>query len=194
MRTAITLIFLLIAYVAFQFGSMYYKEHKETQRLSQSLVASNETLRFYKAQNGLMVAKSNTMQLKYDELKNAFPEILNEIRNLKINPKTVNSYTETVIKQEKQIITKLRDSIVRDTIKARVFNYQDAFYSVNGFAIGDSQTVNIRSTDSLIQVVYKGERYHPWLWILSRRKLQQSICSKNPNSKIIFNKTIEISK
>jgi len=58
------------------------------------------------------------------------------------------------------------------------------FIGVHGIAIGDTQRVVIASVDSLLQVVYRGERIHPWLWIFSKRKLQQAISSKNPNSRI----------
>ncbi|MBU0489989.1 MAG: hypothetical protein KKD31_18775, partial [Bacteroidetes bacterium] len=117
-----------------------------------------------------------------------------EIRNLKIKPNRVESFTETVVETEKQITTVLRDSIIHDTIQARVFDYADEFYSVAGIAIGDTQQVHIHSTDSLIQVVYKGKRRKPWLWIFSSRKLEQAIACKNPNAIVKYSRHIEISK
>jgi hypothetical protein len=44
------------------------------------------------------------------------------------------------------------------------------------------------------EVVYKGERIHPWIWFFSRRKLEQMITAKNPNSTILYNRTIQLSK
>jgi hypothetical protein len=151
-------------------------------------------LTYYRTQNGQLAAKNQTLQLRYNEVQQIFPKVLDEIRNLNIKPKHVTQYSETVVKQEKEIVIKLRDSLICDTIHARVFSYQDSFYKVKGIAVGDSQKVHISSLDSLVQVVYKGKRIRPWLWVFSRRKMEQVITSKNPNSKIMYNRTIQIVK
>ena len=173
-------------------GKKYSQERSDRLRITQSFQASNQELEYYKTRNGELVANNQALVLKVDELKEIYPEILSELRNMKIKPNRVNSYTETVIESEKQITTVLRDSIINDTIVVRIFNYRDEFYDVSGIAKGDSQKVNIHSTDSLIQVVYKGERIHPWLWIFSSRKLEQAITCKNPNATVVYSKHIEI--
>lgn len=183
---------ILFALISFVTGRMYKNERSNRIRLEQSFVAANQEVQYYKSRNGVLVAKVDALQLKYNELKDIYPEIIAEIRNLKINPGRVDQYSETVIHAQKDIVTTLRDSIIYDTIPVRVFNYNDEFYSVSGIAVGDTQRVHIESRDSLIQVVYRGERIKPWLWIFSRRKLQQVVSCKNPNSKISFSKQIEI--
>ena len=185
-------IVLLFALISFVTGRMYKTEHDNRIRLEQSFIAANQEVQYYKSRNGELVAKVDALQLKYNELKEIYPEIIAEIRNLKINPGRVDQYSETVIHTQKDIVTTLRDSIIFDTIPVRVFNYNDEFYSVSGIAVGDTQRVHIECRDSLIQVVYRGERIKPWLWIFSRRKLQQVVSCKNPNSKISFSKQIEI--
>ena len=187
-----TFIFLFICFVGFEYAKMYYHEKRERDRVTESFKASEETLRYYHTQNGKLAAQNQTLQLKYNEVQQIFPKVLDEIRNLDVKPSRVTQYTETVVKGEKEILTHLRDSIIHDTIRARAFNYQDSFYTVKGIAIGDSQRVKICSIDSLIQVVYKGKRMRPWLWIFSRRKIEQVISCKNPNNKILYNKTIQI--
>jgi len=124
-------------------------------------------------------------------MPNIYPEIIYEIKNLKVNPRRVEHFSETIIQQQKDIITKLKDSLIYDTVLVRVFNYHDAFYTIKGIAIGDTQKVHIESRDSLIQVVYKGERYKPWLWIFSRRKLEQVVSCKNLNNKVEYSRIIE---
>jgi len=186
-----TLVFIGIVWVI---GKLYLNEHKDKVRMENSFKAANMQIEYYKAKNGQLVAKTDVIQLKYSELKNTFPEIIAEIRNLKINPRQITNYSETVIHQDKDITTLLRDSVIYDTVPVRIFNYKDEFYTVSGIAIGDTQKVHIESKDSLIQVVYKGERYKPWLWIFSKRKLQQLVSCKNPNTKIVFNKNVEIYK
>jgi regulator of replication initiation timing len=171
---------------------MYFNERKEKNRLEVSWKDSKQQIEYFKAKNGDLVAKNNVLQLKYSELKNVYPEIIAEIKNLKVNPRRVEHFSETVIQQQKDIITTLKDSLIYDTISVRVFNYHDEFYTIKGIAIGDTQKVHIESRDSLIQVVLKGDRYKPWLWIFSKRKLQQVVSCKNPNSKIVFSSIIEL--
>ncbi len=187
-----TILFFFILFVGFEYAKMYYKEKRERQRITESFKASEEKLTYYKTQNGQLAAKSHVLQLRYNEVQQIFPVILSELHNLDINPRRVTHFSETVIRQEKEIVTKLRDSLICDTIHARVFNYSDSFYTVKGIAVGDSQNVHITSLDSLVQVVYKAKRIHPWLWFFSRRSLEQVIVSKNPNSTILYNKTIQI--
>lgn len=189
-----TLLFFFICFVGFEYAKMYYKEKRERERVTESFKASEQKLTYYRTQNGLLAAKNQTLQLRYNEVELIFPKVLNEIRNLDIKPRHVTQYSETVVKQEKEIVTKLRDSLICDTIHARVFSYRNSFYTVKGIAVGDSQKVHITSLDSLVQVVYKGKRIHPWMWFLSRRRLEQVIVSKNPNSTILYNKTIQIVK
>lgn len=192
--TFVTCLMLLFGFIAFEFGKKYYNERNDKNRLQESWVAANTQLQYYKAKNGDLVAKNNVLQLKYNELKTVYPEIIDEIRNLKINPKRVEHFSETVIHEQKDIVTSLRDSVIYDTVPVRVFNYKDEFYTVNGIAIGDTQKVHIESRDSLIQVVYWGERYKPWLWIFSRRKLQQVVECKNRNCIIEYNRFLQVEK
>lgn len=180
--------------VAIVFVGKYLRERADRERMENNLAASNKQIEYYQTENGQLAARTDALQLHNDELKQLYPEIMAELKNLKVPARRVENYSETVIHHDKEIVTKLRDSLFYDTVPVRIFNYQDEFYKVSGIAIVDTQKVHIESTDSLIQVVYRGERYKPWLWIFSRRKLQQSIVSKNPNSKIIYARQIKIEK
>jgi hypothetical protein len=185
-------VILIIIGITTLLGNLYFNEHNDKVRLEKSFAAANQQIKYYTTRDGMLAAKIEVLQLRYTELKNIYPEIISEIKNLKINPRSVNNYSETVIKQEKDIVTKLHDSIIFDSVPVRVFNYHDEFYTVKGLAIGDTQKVHIESRDSLIQVVFKGDRYKPWLWIFSRRKLQQVVRCKNPNSFLKFSRDLEI--
>lgn len=180
------------AVVAIVFASQYFKRAADYNRMRENMESDHVQLVYYKTLNGQLAAKTDALQLRYQEVKAIYPEIMAELKNLKIPAARVENYSETIIHHDKQIITPLRDSTIYDTVPVKVFNYQDEFYKVSGIATADIQQVYIESTDSLIQVVYRGERYKPWLWIFSKRKLQQTILSKNPNSKVIYSKQIEI--
>lgn len=180
--------------IAIVFVRKFFSERAERERMQNNLAASQRQIAYYQTEKGQIAARTDALTLHYHELRQLYPEIIAEIKNLKVQAKHVENYSETVIHHEKEIVTKLRDSLLFDTVPVKVFNYADEFYNVTGIATADTQRVHIESTDSLIQVVYRGERHKPWLWIFSRRKLQQSILSKNPNSKIIYSRTIKIEK
>ena len=187
-------IFLLLCFTTFGFARQYFRERKDKNRVETNFEIAETSLRIYKLKNSHLAAQNRVMQLHYDEMANIYPKILAEVKNLEIRPKYLTQYSETVVNQEKEIRTNLRDSIILDTIPARVFNYEDQFYSVKGIAVGDSQRVSIHSRDSIIQVIYRGKRIHPWMWILSKRQNEQIITCKNPANTILYNKTIQISK
>ena len=192
--TVLTLLVLIFGFTTFEFGKMYFKAVNDKNRIERSWNASKQEIVYYKAKNGDLVAKNDVLQLKYSELKDIYPEIISELKNLKINPRRVEHFSETIIQQQKDIITTLKDSLIYDTVLVRVFNYHDVFYTIKGIAIGDTQKVHIESRDSLIQVVFRGERYKPLWWIFSKRKLQQVVSCKNPNNKVEYSQIIEITK
>jgi len=173
---------------------LYFRELKANTRLLNAVAESKKELTYYKSKAGQDVAKSNVLQIQLKELRAAFPEVITEIQNLKVKPGRAQLYSETEIITEKHITTVLKDSIVFDTIKGACFNFTDKWYNVSGCKINDSLTIAINSQDSIVQVLYKGDRVRHWLWILSRRKLQQSITSKNPANKIIYSRVVEIEK
>jgi hypothetical protein len=189
-----TTIFLFLCFTTFGFAREYFRERKAKNRIQTNFEIAETSIRIYKLKNGQLAAQNRVMRLHYDELAAIYPKILEEVKNIEIRPKYLTQYSETVVNQEKEIRTNLRDSIILDTIPARFFNYEDQFYRVKGIAIGDSQRVSIHSRDSLIQAIYRGKRIHPWLWIFSRRQTEQVITCKNPANTILYNKTIQISK
>lgn len=175
-------------------GKELYKANDNYKRIKKSFAVSFQDLQYSKLENGKLVAKIDVLQLKHTELRKIYPEILNEIRNLDIKSKRVEYFSETIIKHEHNIVSKLKDSLLLDSNHIQYFDYVDDYYKVKGEIKHDSVKMNIASTDSLIQLVYRGKRIKPWLWIFSPRPLEQVIYSKNPNSKISYQKTIKLSK
>ena len=196
MRSKILLIFICVFLIGFSvFLSKQLVQSKlNAKRLENSFATSQKSVEYYKGLNGKLSAKIDVMELKHSEIKKIFPQILSEIENLKIKSRHVKQYSETVIHQDKEIITEIKDSIVYDTISFKSFDYSDEYFKVFGNILNDSVYLKINTTDSIIQVIYKGKRPKPWLWFFSPRQLQQSIQSKNPYSRILYSKTIQISK
>ena len=193
-RIAYSIIILFFCFTTVGFAREYFRERRGKKRMETNLDIAETSMKVYRLKNSHLAAQNQVMRMHYDEMAAIYPKILEEVKNIEIRPKYLTQYSETVINQEKEIVTLVRDSTVMDTITARVFNYQDDFYRVRGIAVGDSQRVSIQSRDSIIQVVYRGERLHPWMWLLSGRRLQQRITCKNPSGSILYNKTIQIQR
>ena len=163
-------------------------------RINQSFADSKKELINFKAVNGKLATKVDVLQFRNTEIENIYPKILEELKNLRIKNRMATQFSETIMEHELAISTSLKDSIIEDSIKVQNFDYKDEYYEVKGQIINDSIHLNINSCDSIIQVVYKGKRKRPWLWIFSKRQLEQVIYSKNPNSKISYSRIIQITK
>ena len=188
------LIFVSFLVIDFIIIKSLFESKEDYKRLKYSIGVANNQIEYFRAKNGELISKVDVMILTQKELKNIYPEIITEIDNLNLKTRHLEQFSEAVISNDRNIITLLKDSIIYDTISIKAFNYSDKHFSVNGIVQSDSLELNISSIDSITQVVFKGERKRPWLWVLSRRKLQQIIKSSNPNSKIIYSKFIEVEK
>jgi hypothetical protein len=151
-------------------------------------------IEYVKTQNGKLAAQTDVLLLRTGELKGLFPVQAKTVTDMGVKLNRATQLSTTVIETQKNIITLVRDSIIRDTIHVKVFEYADRWYRINGLSQGNAQQLLIHSTDTLTQVVFKGEREKPWLWIFSPRRLQQRVSVSNPNSTIRYSQFIQIIK
>lgn len=166
----------------------------DNERLSLNMQTLSNEISFVKTQNGKLAAQTDVLLLRTSELKSLFPKEANAIKQMGVKVSNATQVSSTVVETQKNIITLVSDSIICDTIHVKVFDYKDQWYQISGIAQGDSQRLQIHSTDTLTQVVYKGERIHPWLWVFSPRKLQQRVSVSNPNATIKYSQFIQIQK
>ena len=167
---------------------------EENQRLEGNVRSLSIGLKQIQLENGAIAGQSEVLTLRIQELKTLFPLQFKAILEAGVKPERAQQVSTTIIETQKQIVTTIRDSLIHDTIRVKVFSYSDPWYTIKGQALGDTQRVQIQSRDSLIQVVFKGERTKPWLWIFSPRRIQQRMFSSNPNSTIKYSQTINIQK
>ncbi len=142
--------------------------------------------------DGRFAAETAAMNLRLKELSTLYPKIMAEIRNLDIKPERTVQVTNHYTENEKHITTLVRDTIIRDTVRVRVFDYEDGYYSVKGIAEADTQRVSITSRDTLMQVVFRGKREKPRRWIFSPRQLEQRVALKNPNAVVEYSQIIQL--
>jgi len=162
--------------------------------MTSNLQTLTSSLDFVRTQNGTLAAQTNVLLLRTNELKQMFPVQAKTVRDMGVKLNRATQLSTTVIETQKNIVTIVRDSIIHDTNQVKVFTYADRWYQIRGINQGDSQSLQIQTTDTLTQVVFKGEREKPWLWIFSPRKLQQRVSVSNPNAIIKYSSLIQIQK
>lgn len=190
------LIALIIGLAAFLYSlfNLYTAAKNDKNRLQYNIHATQTAIEYLKTKNNKDYARINALTNKIDELENS---VIAEMKNLSIKVNRVVTYNETEITTEKEIITRLRDTaILSDSFS--VIDYKDNYYKIFGLINADTARINIASTDSIIQVVYRGQRISkkgkikPNWFFFTPRRLQQAIFSKNPNAKIAYSKFIVI--
>ena len=167
---------------------------RENARMSSNMEAIMASIYYVRTQNGKLAAQTDVLLLRTNELKKLFPIEAKSIDDMGVKIGRATQLSTTIIESQKNIVTLVRDSIVHDTVRVKVFSYQDHWYQITGISDGRSQKLQIHSTDTLTQVVFKGEREKPWLWIFSPRKLQQRVSVSNPNATIKYSSVIQIQK
>jgi len=168
--------------------------HADNKRLSSNIKTLGAELTLVKTKSGQLAAQSDLLVLQTRELRKLFPKEVKQIENLGVKVNKTTQYSTTVVETKTNVLTTLRDSIVLDTVQVRVFDYEDQWYQIRGVIEKDTQRLEIKSMDTLTQVLFYGERQKPWLWFFSPRKLQQRVSVSNPNATIKYSQTIQIQK
>lgn len=167
---------------------------QDNARLANNMETLNASIKYVRTQNGRLSAQTDVLLLRTGELKELFPAQARAVTDMGIKLNRATQLSSTVIETQKNIITLVRDSIIHDTVRVKVFSYSDQWYKVSGISDNQSQQLQIYTTDTLTQVVFKGKREKPWLWIFSPRKLQQRVSVSNPNATIKYSSLIQIQK
>ena len=178
--------------LSFSFWRLWTTEKDNYQRIFKAGEALGQEITTLRLENGQLASENQVLQLKSKELEALLPELAAEVRGLKVRLGKVQSVNATGFTVQTPATVRLRDSVIYDTVQVRVFDYQDGFFAVRGKAIGNRQHLELSYQDTLVQVVYRGERERPWLWIFSPRKLMQRVSLKNPNAHIHYTQQIEI--
>ena len=178
--------------LSFCFWRLWTVEKDNYQRIFKAGEAQGQEITTLRLENGQLASENQVLQLKSKELAALLPELAGEVRGLNVRLGKAQSVSATGFTVQTPATVLLRDSVIFDTVQVRVFDYQDGFFTVQGKAMGNRQHLELSYQDTLVQVVYRGERERPWLWIFSPRKLMQRVSLKNPNAHIHCTQQIEI--
>jgi hypothetical protein len=168
------------------------KEKENSRRLYENARGLDGQITELQTLRGQLMAENQILRLKSDELEAILPQIKSEIENLRIRFSRAQKYSETAFSAQITPLVSLRDSVIFDTIPVKLFDFQDDYFLVRGLSQQSMQQLEIAYRDTLIQVVYRGDRPKPWLWFFSKRPLMQRVALKNPNAQIHYSQVIEI--
>jgi hypothetical protein len=164
----------------------------ENRKLKRAREALHLELNQLNDRNGNLMYQNKLLRLSQTELQVLIPGLKQEIEGLNIELKRTKQVSQTHFVVDTLFHTVLRDSTVQDSVKAKSVFYSDDYFHMQGLIIGDLATWKLSYQDTLVQVVFRGKRIRPWLWIFSRRQLMQRIQLKNPQAQIHYSEIIQI--
>ena len=184
-------IFLL--FVTFQTFKLYYNEKKTTTRLTEALAISQKECTYFKAKNGDQAVKLQSQELTIKEIRATIPAVIRDLKNLYIQPRQLKYFVQANTTANAHIETTLRDSVIMDTIKVKVIDYLDQWFTVKGLINGNTTKMDISTSDTLNVAGYLSRRPHPWLWIFGgKRHPEAAITNKNPFIKYSITKSLVV--
>jgi hypothetical protein len=175
---------LLLSFMAIlTMGAYIYNDVQQDRRIARNHEAQ---LRYLKARDGKQIADIRVEQLTKKEIEEAVGAVL---KNMNIKAKNVNSYQETTIHAEKEIITRVEylPSPVDSNKRIECINYSDSAYSISGCKQDSIYKLKFGVDIKLIGV---NDRYRE-KWFQLKKKNHFQAMSTTPGVKITSLRVIE---
>ena len=169
---------------------------EDRDRLNTNQRSLLEQVSFYRTKDSLSAASIERLTLTTNELKAYFPQLSEAVKNLNLKVKRLQSVAQTATEARYSIVTPIVDSIIiRDTIEKPVvlkcIDFENSYLRVSGCEEGGLFRGNIRTLDTLVQVVHRVPRkflFFRW----GTKAIRQEVVSKNPYSSITYSEYIEL--
>ncbi|MDP3914363.1 MAG: hypothetical protein Q8R96_11590 [Bacteroidota bacterium] len=179
--------------------NLYFSEKANSNRLFSNLKAVNEQAETYTTRDGYPATKKTIQELSTKELKQAFPEATAIIKNMRIEPRRVQSFTQLSQGLTIKVKAPVTDSVLFDTrlndsLQVKKLNYSDKWISIQAEIKPDTGLITIAAIDTIYTSIYKGKRRRPALWIFSRRNYEAAATNRSPYIKIQVVQGITIKK
>ncbi len=173
----------------------YRTLHAENQRLNQNITILSSDVELYRTRNGESVAEVRTLRLRQSELEQTNEQLADQIRDLKIRLRHINSLASASTATEVEFSARIPDSVLHrpvvDTIRLPL--YYDRWNTLQATLIGDRIEGRFTSIDTLRQVVYRVP--HRFLFIrYGTKELRQVITSSNPSTRLVYSSHITIER
>lgn len=177
---------------------LYKFERSERIRMQGNQNTLLDNLRIYKLSDSSSVATIGKLELSVKELKHSnlqeITDLKGTIAKLDIKLRHVMAATSTNFETVTTLNTHLRDSVIYDTIPIKYFSRSSRFNDVTLQifpTFRDSLNMKVITRDTLTQIVHKVPKGFAF-W--KPRRIEQTIRFANPDTRIHFNRYIEIRK
>lgn len=190
-QTAVIWVFLIFVTAASLTG--YIREQSKSKRLLYNLIAARDNSKTFTTRDGHQASKLISQNLTAPELKKINPEVISQLKNLYIPPRLVQSYTQSTQTMQATISAPVETQFIAspdstptlpDSIKVQRFSFADKWISISGIVDPDTAKIKVLATDTIFTAIYKGERRHPWAWLLSKRQYTAAATNRSPYIKI----------
>lgn len=173
--------------------------NKEKTRLKNNQEALMSECKLYETKAGESAASVLRLQLTKDELEKNNQKLSQEIKDLGIKLKRVQSLSQTSSQANIKIQTEIRDSIVYkpethlvDTLKH--FSWSDPPWADIKGVINDGKVdLSVTTSDTIIQIVHKVPKRF-LCFKFGCKAIRQEIINKNKYNRIVYSEYIELKK
>lgn len=195
MKKALLIYALIVTALLVMVSNNRQRLRTENQRLNQNIATLTDDVAIYRTQSGTHAAEVRSLRLRQSELEQTNEELTDQIRELKIRLRHINSLATTATATTVEFSTPIPDSVLRrrvvDTLRLPL--YSDPWNTLQATLIGDRIEGRFTSVDTLRQVVYRVP--HRFLFIrYGTKELRQVITSSNPSTRLVYSSHITIER
>lgn len=194
MKKIVIYIILALIVTCAGLGIALRKSNSEKERFKANQTALLSKVDTLTTENGKHAAESFKVALSSKEIIESNMRLRQELDELNIKLKRVQSASTSATKTEIKVVTQVRDSIVyRDSIitPIKVFSWRDAWTDVNGVIEKDSVDLSVQSVDTLTTIIHKVPHKF-WFIKWGCKAIKQMVISSNPHTKITYTEYIEV--
>jgi hypothetical protein len=155
-----------------------------------------EDVTYYRTQDSLSAASVERLTLTKNELEQYNVELAKTVKELGIKISRIEAASEQATSTEVSVITPVKDTtiIVREIpVLAKAFDWRDQWVSISGIINNDSVSCRVTSVDTLDQIIHRIPKKF-WFIKWGTKAIRQEIVSKNPHTRMIYTKYLELKK
>ena len=192
MQRIIRILLVILACATLLSGIALRRLMAENERLRGNCEALTEDVRLYRTRTGESAASVQALQLEVDEFRKQHKADAERIRELGIRLRRTESYAKSAMEQRYSEAVVVRDTVIlRDTV--RIFEGGDRWSRIAGIIAGDTLRYDIRTVDTLHQVVHRVPRKW-WFFRFGTRAIRQEIWSSNPHTQLVYSEYVELGR
>ena len=162
----------------------------ENRRLRNNNEALTSETKFYESRYNESAASVLAMQLKLKEYRESHARDAERIKALGVRLRRVESVAKTATQSEFRFEAPRCDTVILcDTLS--LFRWSDEWVRIEGVIRGDSVECEVKSVDTLRQIVHRVPRRF-WFIRYGTKAIRQEITSSNPHTQIVYAEYIEL--